>query len=570
MPHNHGQPTAMKLLQVSLLSLISSVKVCNASFKPYQISYDDLVAGHVSSGLAMALAKTGMVAVSDMELDSRLLQSQHPCLLQEARQVIKAKDGTIRYTLATQTTLSGGMNALEFENKKNNNQNPTDSLPVVCQEFNESSLSLRVNVQAAVQAFASVLDFSLGYPQEDNVSHGHTSFAYMVDQGTHLEHFHSYVKTEVQEEDEDEPTLDWHVDQGVFLAFMPGRYESGKITQGFFIQNEQGEAEEVDFGGASLVFMLGDGVNRYVSNNKPGLRPVHHALRVPTSGEARVWFGLMVLPPAWALTSEGDQTFGEIRQSLIRMEPDAFALGCSQGVATAVSGFRLLSSDVGSDNDHNTTAVSGIKNIANSSLEATKCPADEEIYCWHQCIHLDEYNLTHQMCKSRSLQVSCLNPRGQVSDGDSHGDFFLDCASADTPAETPFPTLEDYPRDEEACDAFDDFVNSVPYGYRMKLEDGEGAVLQWNVVGEGDEQMIEGRLAFNGVFGYLSIGKSGEGGRNKMFNAPVIFALRGSNYTPETGFELGSDPYIGEYSKFEVSNRCRSDRLLLCFRSDVK
>ena len=57
---------------------------------------------------------------------------------------------------------------------------------------------------------------------------------------------------------------------------------------------------------------------------------------------------------------------------------------------------------------------------------------------------------------------------------------------------------------------------------------------------------------FNGIFGYLSIGKAGAGGRHKMYNAPVIFALRGSNYTPQSGFELDTEPYIGEYSTYRL------------------
>jgi hypothetical protein len=80
--------------------------------------------------------------------------------------------------------------------------------------------------------------------------------------------------------------------------------------------------------------------------------------------------------------------------------------------------------------------------------------------------------------------------------------------------------------------------------------------LPWNVVttttGGMEQKHVQGRLAFNGIFGYLAIGKSGAGGRNKMYNAPVIFALRGSNYTPQRGFELDTEPYIREYSKYRL------------------
>jgi hypothetical protein len=571
----------MMIPQVSLLLLFSSFQVSKALFKPYQIPYDDLLVGHVSSyNLINALKSDGMVAISDMAVDGRLFRSQHPCLLQQAGQVLKAPDGTVRYTLATQTTPlssagAGGLNALTFKN-----EDPTGSVPnTVCQEFNESSLSLRLNAHAAVQAFASVLDLALGLvPQEQGreQSEAASSFTDIIQRGTHLEHFHSYVKTTrtaavSQEQEqavnniEEPPTLDWHVDQGVFLAFMPGRYEtSGEITQGFYIRNAQGEAEQVDFAGASLVFMLGDGVNRYVNHSKyvnNKLRPVHHALRVPTTksagGQARIWFGLMVLPPAGALITTPHQsltTFGDIRDGLMQMQPDAFVLGCSQGITTAVSGSsprRELAENVGTDPaNHTETSDPSIS----SNLEELNCPAGDQVYCWHRCMNLTEYALTHEMCKAQDQLVSCLNPRGQLSDGDSHGDFFLACAAADTPPVSNFTTLPDHPRVEEMCDDFDTFVSSEQYDYSMTFPGGSGAVLQWSVVkataGSTEKKFINGRLAFNGIFGYLSIGKSGIGGRIKMYNAPVIFALRGSNYTPKSGFELDTEPYVGEYSTF--------------------
>jgi hypothetical protein len=577
----------MMIRQVSLLLLLSTLQVSKALFKPYQIPYDDLLAGHVSSyGLVKALTADGMVAISDMAVDEGLLRSQHPCLLEQARQVLKAPDGTVRYTLATQTTprsssvdhgvaAVGGLNAQSLKTE----DSTTGSGPTVCQEFNDSSLGLRLNVQAAVQAFASVLDLVLGLPQQEQGEQGgegSTSFfTDLVQQGTHLEHFHSYVKTQEQQDvntkSEEAPTLDWHVDQGVFLAFMPGRYEtSGEITQGFFIRDHQGEAEEVDFAGASLVFMLGDGVRRYVNNDKyKKLRPVQHALRVPITasaqGQARIWYGLMVLPPATALITtthqlQGDQktTFGDIRNGLVQMHPDAFALGCSHGVATAVSGTsssvsprRVLAED---GNKTNSTTESDPS--ISSNLEEENCPADDQVYCWHRCMNLTEYALTHETCEAQGQLVSCLNPRGELSDGDKHGDFFLACAAADTPLVSEFPTLPDYPRDDELCNAFDAFVAKETYDYSMTFEGGSGAVLQWNVVnattGGIEQKYIQGRLAFNGIFGYLSIGKSGVGGRIKMYNAPVIFALRGSNYTPQLGFELDTDPYIGEYSTYRL------------------
>jgi hypothetical protein len=64
-----------------------------------------------------------------------------------------------------------------------------------------------------------------------------------------------------------------------------------------------------------------------------------------------------------------------------------------------------------------------------------------------------------------------------------------------------------------------------------------------------------------------------------MYNAPVIFALRGSNYKPQTGFELDTEPYVGEYSTFlcfgnptvvALFGRSQLNTLLLHCNSDVE
>ena len=40
-----------------------------------------------------------------------------------------------------------------------------------------------------------------------------------------------------------------HTDQGLFLAFTPGRLTTGELTTGFFIQNAAGSSEQVEFTG---------------------------------------------------------------------------------------------------------------------------------------------------------------------------------------------------------------------------------------------------------------------------------------------------------------------------------
>ena len=76
--------------------------------------------------------------------------------------------------------------------------------------------------------------------------------------------------------------------------------------------------------------------------------------------------------------------------------------------------------------------------------------------------------------------------------------------------ETPIPTLEEYPRDEDICteDEFEAFANAAGYNFSVMLPGGKN-IFMWSV--EGDE--IHGRLAYNGLFGWLAFGFADVDGR---------------------------------------------------------
>jgi hypothetical protein len=67
----------------------------------------------------------------------------------------------------------------------------------------------------------------------------------------------------------------------------------------------------------------------------------------------------------------------------------------------------------------------------------------------------DYTTLTYEMGQAQDqlLGSSCLDPRGEWSDGDSHGDVFARaccCAAADTPSVSEFPILpRSVPRDDD-------------------------------------------------------------------------------------------------------------------------
>jgi hypothetical protein len=113
--------------------------------------------------------------------------------------------------------------------------------------------------------------------------------------------------------------------------------------------------------------------------------------------------------------------------------------------------------------------------------------------------------------------------------------------------ETAFPTLPDYPRDDAVCNDFTSFFSDGLYSNSMTLEDDSGgvaALFQYNVTSDG---AIEARLAYDGIFGYLSFGFQGEGGRLTMHNAPIVLAMRAGGYTPQYGINLTTEPEVHEY-----------------------
>ena len=354
----------------------------------------------------------------------------------------------------------------------------------------------------------------------------------MVENGEHLEHFHSYQATRKTPPNDQEETIELHTDQGLFLVFTPGllvsENEAGYLTGGFLIQLQDGSLAEVEFSNKDdFVIMLGDGVNQYVnpklkSGDKP-LRATPHALTMPqhNKDEARVWYGRMVLPPADAVHpqhNDDEMTFGELRQVMIDASiskqdhaDDALSLGCSSTMVAR-------------------------------QLEETTCEGDT-LLCWHRCMSTTEFGVSEEICANQNLSMMCINPRGQLWDN-THGDFYPGCIDPSSEIATPFPTLPTYPRDDEVCtdEMWEAFSDSTGYDHTFEL--GNGAVFMWTVV----DNQVDGRLAFNGLFGYLAFGFAKiDGAKNGMHGATIIMALPGSNYSAVEGLDLSMGPTVNEF-----------------------
>jgi hypothetical protein len=118
--------------------------------------------------------------------------------------------------------------------------------------------------------------------------------------------------------------------------------------------------------------------------------------------------------------------------------------------------------------------------------------------------------------------------------------------SAIAQAQTPLP---DYPRDDSRCTDFatrfidDDGLDLYgnPFAETIVLNGGNGALFQFTL----DDHNVIGRLAFNGIFGYLAFGLAGvtTGG---MLGGRVIMATRGSVLSTGS-LDLSTGPIVQEY-----------------------
>ena len=497
---------------LSLWLVAHSLADSTASFQPRRLAFASLQPGDEMTGslLLDALVTDGLISITDIpDIDDSkksVLSLLHPCV--EASSETKTHqfaDGTRRRTLASHTIPGpGGQQPMSHN---------SDSK--VCHDFATASTSFRSTVGVVTQLLADRMAETLAVNITEGPllttasNHAFQSLREVVHGGEHLEHFHCYQKTNASAA---EDTIDLHTDQGLFLVFTPGQMVShdnkNALSSGFFVETVDGSIAEVEFTSEDdLVILLGDGVNQYINARLPShqqLRALPHSLRMPThqADEARVWYGRMVLPPSDAIHPAHGLAFGELRERLIdatydQDESKSMALGCS--------GSR----------------------IARELHEDVTC-AENALYCWHQCMDFADYNVTEASCQAQDLQLSCINPRLQISNGTLHGDYYPGCVSADAEMETPIPILPDYPRDEETCtkQGFYEFAAASGYNNTVVLLE-DVAIFQYNLVQEQGSALLEGRLAFNGLFGWLGFGFANvTGALNGMLGAVSRYCCR--------------------------------------------
>ncbi|KAL7529672.1 hypothetical protein ACHAWF_003080, partial [Thalassiosira exigua] len=348
-------------------------------------------------------------------------------------------DGTVRRSFAASTLPEnrGGIRPVEaLEAFVASSASGTTSES--CRAFRAGLGAFRAAADEVTHAFARRLSSEMGgsLPRpllKASGGGGYDDVADVVSGGVHLEHFHSYQKQKDAREggsSDEAQAIEFHTDQGFFIAFAPGLTvstdgqggdEAPELSGGFYVRDADGAERAMAFDDEDdLVFMMGDGANQFVNNQIVGddrepLRAAPHALTLPSSSDdpsrVRVWYGRMVLAPDDAYVPGTASTFGRAREALVAAassdDVPLLGLGCSSPRAEAIVG----------------TTTSSRRSLA------TEC-AEDELYCWFRCQVLEDFGTSYATCEERRLEdpgaeVQCMNPRGQVHpNGKDHGDFY--------------------------------------------------------------------------------------------------------------------------------------------------
>jgi hypothetical protein len=404
-------------------------------------------------GFLDALRDVGLVSITDIPSSwnkQEMLQELERCITNNNKEDHRTNhhrvtaplhifpDGTHRRTLATRS-IAGQPDPLfpHHEETTNGGDDCRERLII-------ESIRFRQVVQDVTDAVASRLNRLFDDTSKTNAStpillhdvSGQRSYTMqqVVTEGEHLEHFHCYFDAhhhvlEVEKDDDDgttKTTIDWHTDQGLLLVFTPGQ-RNGYVTNGFYIQLEDGTAVEVDFDieKDDLMVMLGDGVHQYVNpvlkekgEDVSLLRAVPHALRMERSATedwtSRVWYGRMVLPPPQALHPSHTMTFSDLRSSMINQDPYALSLGCASHHQVA----REL--------------ADGTKTLRHlNNVDPLSCSNDTSAFCWHECMNYTDFDdVSPELCDGRALSVGCVNDEGYLWIDEIHDPAFqLGCVN---------------------------------------------------------------------------------------------------------------------------------------------
>ena len=256
---------------MALLYNLIPALATHPTFRPPTLTRAELRDKSHLESLQSALTSNGIVAISQIDNYSSLrvaaLRAANAC---HKPALHTFSDGTTRATSAA----------------------TPDTAVEGCDATDPSLTQFRALVGDVTTEFAEALSAIVGGDGPTLMTAGTRQLHTVADvfrSGEQLEHFHSYQRPLNGASNAAGATLELHTDQGLFIAFTPALTIGSDDVPlaAFWLQLADGSTAEALLRPETLVFMLGDGVEQFVSPHRAALRPplraAPHALTVHPS-----------------------------------------------------------------------------------------------------------------------------------------------------------------------------------------------------------------------------------------------------------------------------------------------
>lgn len=361
----------------AILAILASTVTGTSVIELPSVSFTDLfhLDGEASHFSAQILTTLGALQIKDIpgysEARYYALHDLSDCLLNdiETSSIVTLKDGTRRVSVGAGTA----------EGKPGR----------MSSECGYDSAALRSLVHNTMRQLAQALDAVVGESagsgrgrSQQFVLSPYSTYAGLVDSGSHLENMHSYSFGKSMDKNNATSTLGFHTDGGLFIGMTTGMYSDAEEIceeSGLYIKGIDGVISRVTADDSSLIVMIGEGGRRFLLPllGRP-LRAVPHKLELCVKDASalesvtRSWYGKMFLPPNDAIIKLLDDKDSMRYDKFRALEVQSILANHEEQVVElpTVCGSLQLQDML----------------IASSDSDC----ANNEVYCWNLCMPVDD------------------------------------------------------------------------------------------------------------------------------------------------------------------------------------
>jgi len=436
---------ALSSLLLILLSVLESIN-CenNDSNNGYQIpsiSLSNLKTKEDKETLRKALSSTGIIAITGIDEETQDFSKTRNNALEGLCECSNNKDildidnsesFTLSDGITTRTSIATLTSINSIPLSLNNNQ-----IDSVCSSSSVSSTNnnllsqsmekLRDYVHLVSKEFILALDDIItgakdgdGDDNDDvllETSHGkrYNNVNDIIQDATHLEHFHVYSKKSKQHQNSmhdkgemDNNVLDTHIDAGLFLSFVPSMSCNSDDVSSSFMVHVDGKLQTVKFPSNSIIIMLGIGAEHWLQNIRIGststkLVATKHAVQM-NYDSMRSWYGTMYLVPEKAIIDKDSKsTFEDMRSSMIIRHPKHISnnnnsndnYNINESISIGCGNSHSSNNKLSSASSSLQQSKSVVERRLQTHVDASVCNNSTNFYCWMSCIDVPNTDSAH-------------------------------------------------------------------------------------------------------------------------------------------------------------------------------